>query len=313
MSLLRNTLATFRMIKIEHSVFALPFAFTGAFMAARTTPSMGLAAGSPLTGAAQWTMPGWNVLVPLTIAMVAVRSFAMAYNRLADVDIDSRNPRTRNRPLVTGELSVVFTKRFIFACMLIFTTACAALNTTCLLLSPLALGLSAFYSHTKRFTPLCHLVLGSVLGLAPVAGWLAVSPSHLGYAAVLLFFAVTFWVAGFDILYACQDEEFDKSQGLFSLPASQGVPRALFASSWTHAAAALLFPMAGWYAGLGLVYSVVSLLVGGILVWEHKLIKPGDLSKVNVAFFTLNGVIAVFVFLGAWVDLHLGSPWMFPR
>jgi len=304
-SLLRDTLATCRMIKIEHSVFALPFAFTGAFLAARTV--------SPVTGASTWTMPGWDVLLPLTIAMIAVRSFAMAYNRLADLDIDSQNPRTQGRPLVTGELSVEFTKRFIFACMLIFTTACAALNTTCFLLSPVALAWSAFYSHTKRFTPMCHFVLGSVLGLAPVAGWLAVQPHHLGYAAVLLFFAVSFWVAGFDILYACQDADFDRSQGLFSLPASQGVPRALFASSWTHAAAALLFPMTGWYAGLGIVYSVVALLVGGILVWEHKLISPDDLSKVNVAFFTLNGVIAVFVFLGAWADLHLGSPWFFPR
>jgi 4-hydroxybenzoate polyprenyltransferase len=304
-SLLRDTLATFRMIKIEHSVFALPFAFTGAFLAARAT--------SPVTGAAQWAMPGLGVLAPLAIAMIAVRSFAMAYNRLADLDIDSKNPRTRSRPLVSGELSVLFTKRFILACALIFTTACAALNTTCLLLSPVALAWSAFYSHTKRFTPLCHFVLGSVLGLAPVAGWLAVSPSHLGYSAVLLFFAVSFWVAGFDILYACQDAEFDRSQGLFSLPARQGVPRALFASSWTHAAAALLFPMAGLHAGLGLVYSVVTLLVGGILVWEHKLITADDLSRVNVAFFTLNGVIAVFVFLGAWVDLALGSPWMFPH
>ena len=305
MSLLRDTLAVCRMIKIEHSVFALPFAFTGAFLAARHV--------SPVTGAAEWTMPGLDVLAPLTVAMIAVRSFAMAYNRLADVDIDSRNPRTKNRPLVTGELSVAFTKRFIFVCMLVFTTACASLNTTCLLLSPVALAWSAFYSHTKRFTPLCHFVLGSVLGLAPVAGWLAVSPGHLGYSAVLLFFAVSFWVAGFDILYACQDAEFDKSQGLFSLPASQGVPRALFASSWTHAAAALLFPMAGLYAGLGILYAVVVLLVGGILVWEHKLITAEDLSRINVAFFTLNGVIAVFVFLGAWADLHLGSPWMFPR
>jgi len=304
-TLLRNTLATFRMIKIEHSVFALPFAFSGAFLAGRTV--------SPITGVAEWTRPGWDVLVPLSIAMIAVRSFAMAYNRLADVDIDSLNPRTRNRPLVTGELSVEFTKRFIFACMLVFTTACASLNTTCLLLSPVALAWSAFYSHTKRFTPLCHLVLGSVLGLAPVAGWLAVSPSHLGYAGVLLFFGVTFWVAGFDILYACQDVDFDRSQGLFSLPASQGVPRALFTSSWTHASAALLFPMAGLYAGLGLTYAVVSLFVGGILVWEHRLIKPGDLSRVNVAFFTLNGVISVFVFLGIWADLYLGSPWMFQR
>lgn len=299
MSLLRDTLAICRMIKIEHSVFALPFAFTGAFLAVGVGPG--------------WTMPGWRVLLPLTIAMIAVRSFAMGYNRLADVDIDSQNPRTKGRPLVTGELSLAFTKRFLMVCALVFIAACAALNSTCLLLSPLALGWSAFYSHTKRFTPLCHFVLGSVLGLAPVAGWLAVSPAHLGYPAVLLFFAVSFWVAGFDILYACQDADFDRSQGLFSLPAQQGLPRALFASAWTHGAAALLFPMVGWYAGLGLVYTLVTLVIGGILVWEHKLIQPGDLSRVNVAFFTLNGVIAVFVFLGAWADLSLGSPWMLPR
>ncbi len=299
MSLLRDTLAVCRMIKIEHSVFALPFAFTGAFMAAGPGPD--------------WAVPSWRILLPLTIAMVAVRSFAMGYNRLADLDIDSLNPRTQNRPLVTGELSVTFTKRFLLACAVIFTTACAALNLTCLLLSPVALVWSAFYSHTKRFTPLCHFVLGSVLGLAPVAGWLAVSPTHIGYAALLLFFAVTLWVAGFDILYACQDAEFDRSQGLNSLPASQGVARALFTSSVTHASAALLFPMAATSGGLGMVALVVMVLVGGVLVWEHKLIKADDLSRVNVAFFTLNGVIAVFVFLGAWLDLFLGSPWMFRR
>lgn len=291
MSLVRDTLAVCRMIKIEHSVFALPFAFAGAFMA-------------------QHGVPPWRVLLPLTLAMVAVRSFAMGYNRLADLDIDSMNPRTQTRPLVTGELSVGFTRRFLLVCALVFIAACAGLNLTCLALSPVALLWSAFYSHTKRFTPLCHYALGTVLGLAPVAGWLAVSPTRLGYAAVLLFFAVTLWVAGFDILYACQDADFDRSQGLYSLPAHLGVPRALFTSSYTHAAAALLFPMAGWYAGLGLTYLVVSIAIGAILVWEHKLITPDDLSRVNVAFFTLNGVIAVCVFLGVWADLALGSFWM---
>jgi len=305
MSLSRDIVAVCRMVKIEHSIFALPFAFTGAFMAMRTV--------SPITGVAEWSAPGARVLIPLTIAMAAVRSFAMGYNRLVDLDIDSINPRTQGRPLVTGELSPAFTKRFLLVCALVFTTACGFLNTTCLLLSPVALVWSAFYSHTKRFTPLCHLVLGSVLGLAPVAGWLAVSPHHLGYSAVLLFFAVTLWVAGFDILYACQDAEFDRKQGLFSLPAYQGVPRALFSSSWVHACSAMLFPMVGYAGGLGLLYTAVSLAVGAILVWEHRLISADDLSRVNVAFFTLNGVIAVFVFLGAWADLILGSPWMFTR
>lgn len=296
MSVVRDTVAVCRMIKIEHSVFALPFAFAGAFLAQGAGPD--------------WSAPSWRVLAPLVVAMVAVRSFAMAYNRLADLDIDRLNPRTQGRPLVTGELSVEFTKRFLFACAIVFTTACAALNTTCLLLSPVALAWSAFYSHTKRFTPLCHFALGTVLGLAPVAGWLAVSPGHLGYPAVLLFLAVSLWVAGFDILYACQDAEFDRSQGLFSLPAHQGVPRALFTAAATHASAALLFPMAGLAAGLGLLYLGVSFVIGGVLVWEHRLIKADDLSRINVAFFTLNGVIAMFVFLGAWADLALGSRWM---
>lgn len=299
MPLVKDTLAVCRMIKIEHSVFALPFAFTGAFMAMGPGPA--------------WTPPSWRVLVPLTIAMVAVRSFAMGYNRLADLDIDSINPRTKGRPLVTGELSPTFTKRFLFVCALVFTAACAALNSTCLLLSPVALLWSAFYSHTKRFTPLCHYVLGSVLGLAPVAGWLAVSPQHLGYAAVLLFFAVSFWVAGFDILYACQDADFDRGQGLHSMPAHLGVPRALLASSLTHVGAAVLFPMAVQAGGLGILSLATTILVGGVLVWEHRLISAEDLSRVNVAFFTLNGVIAVFVFLGAWADLFLGSPWMFGK
>ncbi len=299
MSLFRDIGAVCRMVKIEHSVFALPFAFTGAFLAQGPGPG--------------WSAPSWRVLVPLVVAMVAVRSFAMGYNRLADLDIDRLNPRTQGRPLVTGELSTAFTKRFLFVCAIIFTAACAAMNSTCLLLSPVALLWSAFYSHTKRFTPLCHFALGSVLGLAPVAGWLAVSPTHLGYPAVLLFFAVTLWVAGFDILYACQDAAFDRSQGLFSLPAHQGVPRALFTAAATHASAALLFPMAGASGGLGLLFLGVSIVIGGVLVWEHKLISADDLSRVNVAFFTLNGVIAVFVFLGAWADLLLGSRWMYGR
>jgi len=297
MSLLKDTAAVCRMIKIEHSVFALPFAFTGAFLAQGAGPG--------------WTVPSARVLLPLTIAMVAVRSFAMGYNRLADLDIDRLNPRTQTRPLVTGELSVQFTKRFLFVCALVFTAACAAMNATCLLLSPVALVWSAFYSHTKRFTPLCHFALGSVLGLAPIAGWLAVSPTHLGYPAVLLFFAVTLWVAGFDILYACQDADFDRSQGLFSLPAHQGVPRALFTAAATHTGAAMLFPMAGMAAGLGMLFLAVTLVIGCVLVWEHKLISADDLSRINVAFFTLNGVIAMFVFIGAWADLWLGSPWVF--
>ena len=193
-----------RMIKIEHSVFALPFAYVGAFLAARGWPGL------------------WNMLV-LTAAMVAVRSFAMAFNRYADLDIDRENPRTQGRPLVTGELSTGFTLLFILGTAAVFVACCALMNQLCLLLSPLALGLSAFYSFCKRFTYWCHFVLGMVLGLAPLAGWLCVDPSF-SLPAVLYFCGVTLWVAGFDLLYACQDADFDRERGLWSMPSRLGVP-----------------------------------------------------------------------------------------
>ena len=276
-----------RMIKIEHSVFALPFAFAGAFLAARGWPGL------------------WNLIV-LTVAMVAVRSFAMAFNRYADLDIDRENPRTQGRPLVTGELSTRFTLVFILGTAALFVAACALMNPVCLLLSPVALGLSAFYSSCKRFTYWCHFVLGSVLGLAPVAGWLCVDPV-LTPSAVLLFLGVTLWVAGFDLLYACQDADFDRERGLWSIPARLGVPAALAISSLSHAVAAILFVLAGWVAGLGAVYLLIACAIGLVLVVEHLLVKPDDMSRVNVAFFTLNGVISVILFFGVAVDLWLAA------
>jgi len=276
-----------RMIKIEHSVFALPFAFAGAFLAARGWPGM------------------WNLLV-LTVAMVAVRSFAMAFNRYADLEIDRENPRTQGRPLVTGELSTRFTLAFIAATALIFVGACALMNPLCLLLSPAALCLSAFYSFCKRFTYWCHFVLGSVLGLAPVAGWLCVDPVFTP-AAVLLFLGVTLWVAGFDLLYACQDADFDRERGLWSIPARLGVPAALAVSSLVHAVAAACFLLAGWVAGLGWFYFLVAGAMGVVLVAEHLLVRPDDMSRVNVAFFTLNGVISVILFFGVAVDLWMAA------
>jgi len=276
-----------RMIKIEHSVFALPFAFAGAFLAARGWPGL------------------WNLIV-LTVAMVAVRSFAMAFNRYADLDIDRENPRTQTRPLVTGELSTRFTLVFILGTAAVFVAACALMNPLCLLLSPVALGLSAFYSFCKRFTYWCHFVLGSVLGLAPVAGWLCVDPVFTP-AAALLFLGVTLWVAGFDLLYACQDAAFDRERGLWSIPARLGVPAALAVSSLSHAVAAILFLLAGWVAGLGAVYLLVAGAIGLVLVAEHLLVSADDMSRVNVAFFTLNGVISVVLFFGVAVDLWLNA------
>jgi len=271
------------MIKIEHSIFALPFAYMGAFLAADG-----------------W--PGLYNLVVLTIAMVAVRSFAMAFNRYADLDIDRENPRTQQRELVTGELTPRFTLGFIVATALIFVVACGFMNPLCLLLSPLALGLSAFYSFCKRFTYWCHFVLGAVLGLAPVAGWLSVDPT-LTLPAVLLFCGVTMWVAGFDLLYACQDADFDRERGLFSIPARLGVAAALGISTLSHVTTAVFFLLAGWAAGLGGVYFFIASVVGLILMSEHLLVKEDDMSRVNVAFFTMNGVISVALFLGTLIDI----------
>jgi 4-hydroxybenzoate polyprenyltransferase len=283
----RKTVLLARMVKIEHSIFALPFAYLGMLCAADG-----------------W--PGWRVFLALTVAMVAVRSFAMAVNRLADLPIDAKNPRTQTRPLVTGELGTGETRIFIAASAVIFVAACWLLNPLCLALSPVALVWSALYSFTKRFTPLCHFFLGSVLGLAPLAGWLAVSPA-VEMAPVLLSLGVTFWVGGFDILYACQDVDFDRREGLHSLPALLGVGPALSLSTFSHVVTGLFFLLAGWASGAGLVYLGVCLTVAVILLFEHRLISEQDMSRVNLAFFTMNGFVAVFLFAGAVLDTTLGS------
>jgi len=287
MNIVKDLGVVCRMIKIEHSVFALPFAFIGAFLAARG-----------------W--PGLNNLIILTVAMVAVRSFAMAFNRYADLDIDRENPRTQDRPLVTGELTKGFTVAFLIGTAVVFVAACALMNPLCLMLSPVALGMSAFYSYCKRFTYWCHFVLGAVLGLAPVAGWLSVDPTFT-LPAVMYFCGVTMWVAGFDLLYACQDAAFDRTHGLFSIPAKLGVPAALGISTVSHMTTAAFFLLAGWAAGLGWIYFVVASAVGLILMAEHLLVKADDMSRVNVAFFTMNGVIAVVLFVGVLLDLYLSA------
>ncbi len=272
-----------RMVKIEHSVFALPFAYLGAF----------LVAGG-------W--PGWQPLLLLTVAMVAVRSFAMAFNRLADVRYDSLNPRTQSRPLVSGEIGKKETWLFVGVCALVFVGCCALMNPVCLLLSPFALAISAFYSFVKRFSWLCHFVLGLVLALAPVAGWLSVQPGF-AISLALFFLGVLFWVAGFDIIYSCQDVEFDVTNGLHSLPAAYGMASALHISFFCHVNTSLFFLLAGWAAGLTWPYFLVWALVSLVLLLEHKIISADDMSRVNLAFFTFNGVISIAVFAGVCLGL----------
>ncbi|WP_462324437.1 UbiA-like polyprenyltransferase [Desulfoplanes sp.] len=284
---LRAMVVLSRMVKIEHSVFALPFAYVGAFWAA-----------------GGW--PGTRVFLLLTLAMVLIRSFAMGFNRLADVAIDAANPRTRNRPLVTGEISPLQTRVFLLICALGFWAACWGLNTLCFLLAPFALLWAAGYSFAKRFTPLCHYALGSVHFLAPIAGWIAFDPV-LAPVPVVLGLGVLFWVAGFDILYSCQDVGFDREHGLFSIPATWGIPVALTLSTFSHVNTVIFFGLAGWIQGAGWIYAASWLFVSAILLFEHTLIKENDMRRVNMAFFTLNGLVALVFLLGVLTDLFLIS------
>ena len=270
-------------VKFEHSVFALPFAYVGLFLAKRG-----------------W--PGWGPFLLLTLAMVAVRSYAMGVNRLLDLRYDRLNPRTRGRELVTGAVGVGEGWAFVGVCALAFVLACWGLNRLCLLLSPVVLVWAGFYSLTKRFTWLCHLALGSVLGLAPVAGWLAVTP-QFSLATALFGLGVTLWVAGFDVLYASQDRDFDAAQGLNSMPVRFGVGGALSVAGLLHGGAVALFALAGWGASLGFGYFGFLTLAAALLWLEHRLISENDLSRITMAFFTLNGVVAASLFVGVLLDL----------
>ncbi len=294
MSICGNFGAVCRMIKIEHSIFALPFAYAGAFLAHGVVRSA-------LTG--QPKMPSLATLALLTVAMVGIRSFAMAFNRVADLPYDSKNPRTAGRPLVTGEITPWQTWRFCGVMAAVFVAACAAINPVCLALSLPALALAALYSYTKRFTWLCHFMLGGVIGLAPVAGWLSVSPA-LTLPAVLLGIAVTFWIAGFDIIYACQDMEFDRQEGLHSFPARFGTGVALAVAAFCHVNTVLFLLLAGGACSLGFGWYFCLAATAGILWWEHHLVSPDNLSRLRTAF-ALNGPISVLLLAGALMGIYL--------
>ena len=275
-----------RMIKIEHSVFALPYAWAGAFLAARGVPSA-------------------RSLIFLTIGMIAARSFAMAFNRLADLPFDRDNPRTQQRPLVRGVISQKQTWAFCALMAIIFIAACGALNTVCLWLAVPALLFAAIYSLLKRFTALCHFWLGATLGLAPLAGWLSVNPSSLGLPAILLFWAVTFWVAAFDIYYAFQDMDFDVAFELHSVPASLGADTALTLAAISHAMTSIFLLLAGYAANLSWPWYIVWFGISVMLLVEHRLMKPQDLRHVNTAFFTLNGIISPVVLIGVLLGIYI--------
>jgi len=277
------------MIKFEHSVFALPFALTGALLAFRESHS----AGRQFAGKLLW----------IVVAMVGARSAAMAFNRILDAEIDARNPRTRSRHIPAGILSTGFACGFTAVSVAIFLLAAWALNPLCLKLAPAALAIVFFYSYTKRFTALSHLVLGFSLGIAPAAAWIAVA-GGLDPRILWLTAAVMFWTAGFDVIYACQDYEFDRSEGLFSLPRRFGISGALWISRLFHAG------MAGCLIALVASFDLSWLSLAGVgavialLVYEHSLVKANDLSRVNAAFFTVNGYVSVLFFLFWAADIY---------
>ena len=270
------------MIKFEHSVFALPFALVGALLAAR--------AGGAL--------PTVRQLLWIVVAMVGARSAAMTLNRLADIEYDRRNPRTANRALPAGELSIGFAWMFTAVSSAVLVLAAWQLNPLALKLSPVALAILFFYSYTKRFTAWSHFVLGFCLGISPAAAWIAIRGS-LDWRMLILCAAVTLWVGGFDVLYACQDVEFDKAAGLFSIPRKLGISRALEIARGMHVVMVILLAWLAWSFHLAWPAWVGIGVVAALLAYEHSLLKPNDLSKMNAAFFTVNGYISL-LFLLFW-------------
>lgn len=286
MPLIRNLRVTLEMIKWEHSIFALPFALCGAMLAAGGLPTL-------------------RQVLWIIIAMISARSAAMAFNRVADAAIDAANPRTSTRALPAGALSPAFVSAFVLVSCAIFILAASQLNRLTLELSPFALAVVLLYSYTKRFTRWSHLVLGFALGIAPAAAWIAVRGS-LDPRILLLTAAVTFWVGGFDVLYACQDYDFDRQSGLHSIPRYIGIGGALVVARAFHVIMLLLLIALVAVFGLGKLAMVGVLAVAILLTYEHTLVSPRDLSKLNAAFFTMNGVISVvfFAFLAADLLSH---------
>jgi 4-hydroxybenzoate polyprenyltransferase len=291
--MLKRLRLTLEMIKFEHSVFALPFALTGALLAFRDSGF------DP-------TRIGWK-LAWIVVAMVGARSAAMAFNRLVDAEIDGRNPRTRLRQLPAGLLSQGFAWGFVVASSALFFLAASELNRLCLRLAPLALAVLFFYSFTKRFTSFSHLVLGFSLGIAPAAAWIAVRGA-LDPRILWLTAAVTFWTAGFDLIYACQDYEFDCAEGLFSLPRVLGIGGALGVARGLHALMVLCLLALVWSLHLGVIALAGIGAVLALLLYEHSMVKADDLSRVNAAFFTMNGCVSVLFFLFWAADILLLKP-----
>ncbi|GGF88750.1 UbiA-like polyprenyltransferase [Paenibacillus abyssi] len=291
--MIRKIAVFLEMIKFEHTLFALPFAFVGAIL------------GSVVV---EQRLPEWAEIGWIIMAMVGARSAAMGLNRLIDKAIDLRNPRTATRALPAGLLKSIEVMVFIIISFVILFAAAFQLNPLAVKLLPIAVFMTVIYSYTKRFTWLCHLVLGLTIGLAPLGGWVAVTGTVDG-TALLLYITVALWTAGFDIIYACQDVEFDRKEALHSIPARFGIRGALWIARIAHVLTSIGFLALFWLTDLDWGYLVGIIIAVAILFYEHRLVKPHDLSKLNMAFFTMNGVLSLVVFVFTLFDLVVLRQW----
>ncbi len=302
------------LVKFSHTIFALPFALIGFFLGMHSPE--GLYTGvSNLNSTIGWQYDITNFVIwraiiikffLVLLCMITARSAAMAFNRYLDAQYDAKNPRTAVREIPAGLIKPSNALSFVIINCLLFITATFLINSLCFYLSPVALFVILFYSYTKRFTALCHLVLGIGLSLAPIGAYIAVT-NQFALLPILFSFAVLFWVSGFDIIYALQDEAFDKENQLHSIPVALGKPKALRLSELLHvlSAAAVLF--AGWYGAFGLWYWIGAGFFCALLIYQHLLVKPNDLSKVNMAFFTTNGIASVVFSVFVILDIFLSQ------
>jgi 4-hydroxybenzoate polyprenyltransferase len=271
------------MIQFKLTIFAMPFAFTGAFLAGRG-------------------LPKWQVMLWVVVAMVGARTCAMGFNRIVDRKFDQSNPRTSMRAIPAGAIQLWEAWIMVVLAAMIFFFSCLQLNSLTVQLSPLALGLTLFYSVTKRFTLLCHLILGMALAFAPLGGWVAVAGTLDAYPYTLSV-GVLFWVAGFDTIYACLDADFDKNVGLYSLPSRIGKENAFRLAGFFHILAFVFFSLAGWQSQLNGFYYGGMALAAWALCYQHLLVKPKDLSRIHASFFSMNGFISVIIFVATWLSL----------
>jgi len=275
-----------RMIKFSHSVFALPFALAGAVLAG------------------EQAVFNMDKLIWIIIAMIGARSAAMGFNRLVDKNFDAKNPRTSERHLPAGRMGEKEIILFIVFFSLLFIFASFQLNMLCFALSPVALFVILFYSYTKRFTSFSHYILGTALGLAPIGAWLAIT-GYFAWPPIVLSFAVIFWVAGFDILYSCQDINFDSETGLFSIPKLAGLKKALLIAKGSHVISFMLLAYLSFLVPMYFIYTAGLVLIAGLLTYEHSLVKADDLTRLDMAFFRMNGIISVIFFIAVLGDVVL--------